>query len=231
MKKILFAVSLVFLFSGCSSSPKQEATTAPTKKILDTSTFETSIQDFQQEYKKALFTTGQAKANEAKNATEKALIFWQGIETEYSAFQPTGYLSTHDWKDQLSFIGKLMKDANTFAQNEQFIESRESLDGVRKTLFAIRKANGIESLSDTMLVFQNTMEEALAKPQKDPSLIEKLQEEIKPIVEKQGVPAYQDASRKLGKMVNELSQKEGKEYSDELRKIKQVFENLYLLFG
>jgi hypothetical protein len=231
MKKGILTLCAVLLFSGCTPHSSSPSPTILIPSILDVATFESSVQDFHQQYKQALFTTNQIKTDEAKAKTALSLQLWQDIVKIYKDFQPKEYLGTQNWKEKLENIEGLLREANTFVQNEQFLEAHGFLEGVRKELFEIRKQNNRGNLSDQMYSFHNTVEELIAKREKDLALITKLQQEIIPIAEKQGVPAYQDLTQQLQKMVIDLTEKEESIYSQSLEEIKRVFVVLYLQFG
>lgn len=231
MHQKLFLLCACLLFAGCSAV-KNEPIPSPTPiKILDVSTFETDVQEFHQDYKRALFTTGQEKVDEAKQSTETSLKKWKNIEEEYKSVQPKEYLGTQNWNESLESIRVLLENANMLCQNEQFLEAHELLEDVRKKLFTMREQNNRKNLSDQMLIFHDIMEELIEKKEEDPQLLAMLQKEIIPIAEKQGVPAYQDLSQKLKKMTLDLSEKEGESYYLALQEIKRVFVALYLQFG
>lgn len=196
--------------------------------------FQQAVNEFNEVYKKALFTTGQKKTEEAQQSTPKSLQMWQDIVAKYGDTPPTGYQQSADWSGTLNEILILEEKAANLVDQGEFVEAHENLEQVRKTLRSLRQENNVTHISDFMLTFHDEMELVVEAPSLEEAQphIDKLVEYIEPIKTHSDNPDYQAEVSKLTNLVTQLANAETEEaFKEAQSKIRPAFIQLYLQYG
>lgn len=155
---------LVFgtVLTGCSVSNTNEGETPSEIEVSNSIThdqFESRVYEFNEIYKKALFSTGQNKVEEAAQSVPMALEKWNEIEKVASDNTLTDYFINEGWEAKLIQIGDHVRTSNDLMGDSKLSLAHEELEQVRLLFRDLREENNIKSISDEMLYVHDHMEE------------------------------------------------------------------------
>lgn len=199
-----------------------------------TESFDDLVDKFNAVYKKALFATGQEKADEAESLAPQALALWEDVEEKYLEDQPGEYQKTQNWQEALQEIGELERKSVELVNEGDLLAAHEELEMVRKRIHDLRVENNIQNISGDMLVYHDIMEEIAEAESKD-SIEEELPK-LKTALDalasyNQDNEEYQSLLASLEEATLALETADAEEFKSVQAKLKPAFIILYLKFG
>jgi len=196
--------------------------------------FNEMVFSFHQIYKEALFLVEQQKIDESINAATQALKLWLEIEEGYGKNQPSNYVKTKNWTNELNYISDLQGRAISLIRDKKFLEAHEEFEKIRKKLYEIRRENNIFNISDAFFDLENeVMKIANAKNRQEamtfmPQLKIYFVELKSFMIENQ---EYQKTLDEITRAVSELDNSSDKTFYKYKDNLKNVFMKAYLLWG
>jgi vacuolar-type H+-ATPase subunit I/STV1 len=235
LKHFFVAALMAATLTGCGALDSvKQVSDAMTPPAGQRGNFDDLVGAFNDVYKDALFATGQDR-EDAEAATVSTLSLWEQVEASFRDARPAEYASTADWSATIDGIGELVREARELVSRGDFSAAHDKLERVREWLREVRAENNVASLSDLMLTFHDTMEEAVERgADKDDALVRRLRAELEPIAAwegHRGDAAYQAMAGEIAAIVKLMIVSEGDEYQAQLQQLKPAFIKLYLAFG
>lgn len=243
MKKIFIsaaALALITSVTGCATKELNKVKDIAETEIKEekkeeeekNKTFDEELSEYNEVYKKALFSTGQEKKDEALKTTQESTNKWKEISSKHAGNQPKEYKKSN-WGEFISEINALQNKANELTKEGKNKEAHEELELVRKKIKEVRQENGIKNISDDMLIFHDVMEKLIELKTKE-EFMEGIDELKITFTELKGYSLgeeYGSLIFNIEKTISEIENSTPENYIEKRDNLKPAFIKAYLKFG
>ncbi|MBU4216673.1 hypothetical protein L6270_00800 [Candidatus Parcubacteria bacterium] len=236
-KVIIVAVTifvLIVFFALVSYLTKRNAqNNLPTVVVNDTS-FDGQVKDFNEIYKKTLVALNDNKKDVAEKGMQEVLAYWLVIEKNFINSKPKEYITTRNWEEKIDSITDLNRLANDLMQSGDYVGAYDQLAKVRQKIKQLREENRVKNISNNFLSLSDEVDKITKIENREEVLKALPMLKINFTEAKEFYPGdqvYQTMMVGFAEVISDIENSSDTTYKKNRDRLKPSFLEIYLKFG